>query len=352
MSRLLAIAILVIALLATASPESLPRYGGTVNIETRTEWDNANNPARALVYETLTNVDDAGRIIPPLRLLGVTGGCARHWQFFIRRNVRFHDGTSLTATTVVDALTSHDCDGCPWRAIRALPDSVMIEFSEPRPNFPVELALQRYALVLPNSQNVGTGAFKVTEQRSGVVVLATNDEYWQGRPFLNAVEVTTGRAERDQVMDLEVGRADVIEVGAAQLRRIQQQRVRVTSTRPADLIALRIRTRKPALQDSRGREAIAASIDRNILIQKVIFQGEGEVTGGLLPNWATGYAFLFSATRDMSRAQRLAKEVSQSTPITIAARERPYASVGCRKSRAKSEGCRNQRAVGCFGGSC
>src|SRR3954451_9410897 len=233
MSRFLAIASLVVALLTTASAESRPRYGGELNIETRMEWENVSNPARSLVFETLTTVDDAGRTHPGLATSWEAQADGRRWQFFIRRNVRFHDGTLLMPTTVVDALTSHDCDGCPWRAIRALPDSVMIEFSEPRPNLPAELALPRYALVLSNSQNVGTGAFKVTEQRTGVLVLATNDDYWQGRPFLNSVEVTTGRAERDQALDLEVGRADVIEAGAAQLRRMQQQRVRVTSTRPA-----------------------------------------------------------------------------------------------------------------------
>jgi peptide/nickel transport system substrate-binding protein len=308
MSRLLAIASLVVVLLAMASAESRPRYGGSANIETRMEWDNVTNPARALVYETLTNVDDRGRTHPGLAISWEAQGDGRRWQFFIRRNVRFHDGTSLTPTTVVDSLTAHDCDGCPWRAIRALSDSLVIEFSEPRPNFPSELALPRYSLVLSNSQIVGTGPFKVTEQRPGAVVLAASDDYWQGRPFLNSVEVATGRGERDQAVDFEVGRADVIEVGAAQLRRMQQQRVRVTSTRPADLIVLRIRTLKPALQDSRIREAIAASIDR-ASIQKVILQGEGEVTGSLLPNWATGYAFLFFTTRDLARGQRLTKDV-------------------------------------------
>jgi peptide/nickel transport system substrate-binding protein len=322
MSRLFAIVSLVIALLATASGESRPRYGGNVTIETRMDWDNVGNPARSLVFETLTTVDDAGHTHPTLATSWESQADGRRWQFFIRQSVRFHDGTSLTPTSVVDALTAHDCDGCPWRAIRALPDSVMIEFSEPRPNFPAELGLPRYALVLANAQSVGTGAFKVTEQRPGVVVLATNDDYWQGRPFLNHVEVTTGRTERDQVLDLEVGRADAIEVGAAQLRRMQQQRGRLTSTRPADLIALRIRTLKPALQDPRIREAIAASIDR-ASIQKVILQGEGEATGSLLPNWATGYGFLFSTTRDLPRAQRLTKEAGQATPITISTENDP-----------------------------
>ena len=153
-------------------------------------------------------------------------------------------------------------------------------------------------------------------------MLATSDDYWQGRPFLDSVEVTTGRSEREQVLDFEAGRADLVEVGAALLRRMQQQRVGVTSTRPSDLIALRILTLRPALQDPRIREAIGASVDR-ASIHRVILQGEGEVTGSLLPSWATGYAFLFGATRDLAKAQRLAKESSQSEFVTISAENDP-----------------------------
>jgi peptide/nickel transport system substrate-binding protein len=322
MSRLLAIASLVCALFISANAESRPRYGGSVRIETRLEWESVSNPARALVFETLTTVDDQGRTHPGLATSWESQADGRRWQFYLRRNIRFYDGTMLTPTTVVDALTAHDCDGCPWRAIRALPDSVTIEFSEGRSNFAAELALPRYALMLANSAGIGTGPFKLAEQRAGVVVLASNEEYWQGRPFLDTVEVTTGRSERDQALDLELGRTDLIEVGSAQLRRVQQQKAHLTSTRPADLIALRIRTLRPALQDPRFREAIAASVDRGS-IHKVILQGEGEVTGALLPNWATGYAFLFPSTRELPRAQRLAKDLGPALPITISAENEP-----------------------------
>src|SRR3954451_4830045 len=109
MSRLLAIASLVVAVLTSSSAESRPRYGGTVNVETRMQWDNVSNPARSLVFETLTTVDDAGHIHPALATSWESQADGRHYQLFIRRNVRFHDCTLLMPTTVVDALTSHDC---------------------------------------------------------------------------------------------------------------------------------------------------------------------------------------------------------------------------------------------------
>jgi peptide/nickel transport system substrate-binding protein len=322
MSRLLVLASLVCAFLVSAPAESRPRYGGVVRMETRNDWESVNNPARGLVFETLTMVDESGRTHPALATSWEAQADGRRWQFFIRSNVRFHDGTLLTPTAVVDALTAHDCDGCPWRAIRALPDSVTIEFSETRPNFAAELALPRYALLLANAQGIGTGPFKMGEQRQGLVVLTANDEYWEGRAFPDSVEVITGRAERDQASDLDMGRADLVEIGPAQLRRAQQQKMRLTLTRPADLIALRIRTLKPALQDARLREAIAASVDR-VAIHKVILQGEGEVTGALLPNWASGYAFLFASARDLPKAQRSVKELGQAVPITISAENDP-----------------------------
>ena len=52
------------------------------------------------------------------------------------------------------------------------------------------------------------------------------------------------------------------------------------------------------------RAAIALAVDRSAL-SNVIFQKQGEITASLLPSALTGYAFLFSADRDVNKAHEL-----------------------------------------------
>lgn len=111
------------------------------------------------------------------------------------------------------------------------------------------------------------------------------------------------RAIRDQWLDLSVGRADLVEVPAEQMRQAQQQRLTVLASPAATLLALQI-TDAGALANPMLRAAIALSVDRGSLYN-VIFQKQGEVTASLLPSALSGYAFLFPAERDLNKAHEL-----------------------------------------------
>jgi peptide/nickel transport system substrate-binding protein len=65
----------------------------------------------------------------------------------------------------------------------------------------------------------------------------------------------------------------------------------------------------PAVQ-----EAVALSIDR-AAIQNVLLQREGEVSAALLPQWLSGYSFVFRTARDVSRARQLG---AGATALTLA----------------------------------
>ena len=58
-----------------------------------------------------------------------------------------------------------------------------------------------------------------------MLALAANENCWQGRPFVDAMEIRVHRPVREQWLDLGVGRADIVEVPAEQLRQAQQQRL-------------------------------------------------------------------------------------------------------------------------------
>ena len=64
------------------------------------------------------------------------------------------------------------------------------------------------------------------------------------------------------------------------------------------------------------REAIALTVDRDS-IYNVLLQRHGEPTAGLLPNWITGYSFLFAATPQVARARQLRAEAKQTAALTL-----------------------------------
>jgi hypothetical protein len=145
------------------------------------------------------------------------------------------------------------------------------------------------------------GLFNITRWEAGRrAVYSANDAAPGGRPFIDSVEVELGSPLREQSIVLELGRADLVQLGAAELRRAAPGR-RVWSSLPVRLLALVF---SPRVTDARVRETLALAIDRQS-IHSVLLQRSGEITGALLPQWLSGYAFLFPTSTDIPRARSL-----------------------------------------------
>ena len=136
------------------------------------------------------------------------------------------------------------------------------------------------------------------------MVLLANEDYWGGRPYLDGIQVEMGRSSRERLIDLELDKADLAELGPAEARRAQQEGRRVWTSAPVELLALQFNLSRPETREQRLREAIARSIDR-AAIQKVLLQNYGEPSGAILPEWLSGFAFLFATARDLDRARQL-----------------------------------------------
>jgi hypothetical protein len=171
---------------------------------------------------------------------------------------------------------------------------------------PDEMALPRNAIAVKTAdgQLIGTGPYKVAKWDAGKsLTLAWHEAYWGPQPYLDSIEVRMGRSLRDQALDFDVGQADVIEVSPADVRRLRQRGAIVALTPPLETLALVFDSAHPT--PDAIREALALSIDREA-IHNVILQHTGEIAGCLLPQWVSGYAFLFPVTRDLVRAKQLA----------------------------------------------
>src|ERR1035437_2887282 len=152
--------------------------------------------------------------------------------------------------------------------------------------------------------------FTIARWEAGRLAVYESDENaGGGRPFLGSVEFHLGRALRDQASDLDLGKADVVELGPGELRRQPAGR-RIWSSSPVRVLALVF---APRYEDARVREALALAVDRSA-IHTVLLQRQGEISGALLPQWLSGYAFLFPAAADLGRARQLAPGAR---PITL-----------------------------------
>ena len=314
--RWVAVSSILLAFAVPLLARARPRYGGTLRMQSQAS---AEVVARGLILETLTRVDEAGIAQPLLASRWLSQNDGTRWQFWLRSGIIFHDATPLTPAVVAEALSAVKCDGtCPWRAVRVLGDSVLFEADQPIPDLPSILALDQYAIVR-NAQGtlVGTGPFRIQSATYDTVTLAAFEDAWAGRPFVDAIELRGGRSIRDQLMDLGVGRGDLVEVPAEQMRRAQQERVRVAASRAMEMIAVRAQPRSTAMQDQRTRAALAMTFDRNSLFN-VIFQKQGETSASLLPNWMTGYGFLFQATTNLAKARELKSQSPKVGPIILA----------------------------------
>src|SRR5579864_1770740 len=109
----LAISVLLIGALS-ASADTRPQYGGTLHIGMTTSassLDPAEVPnsvgARnlvALIFDTLVTVDSNGRPQSALAESWQSASGNRGLEFHLRRNVKFHDGSSLTAEIAASSL--------------------------------------------------------------------------------------------------------------------------------------------------------------------------------------------------------------------------------------------------------
>lgn len=324
-AALLAAQMLSAAIAPAAAAASRPRYGGTLRVLLQArvdsldprEWPQdpvalaARERIAALLFERLVRLDEKGLPQPDLALSWESDAARRRWKFRLRPGVRFHDSTPLTPRAVAACLAplAHDL------RILATDDSLLIESSEPQPQLLFRLARWQFAIVrMPEAAAsadplaaipVGTGPFRPAAwQPRQRLELRAFEDHWAGRPFLDAVEIRLGVPLREQSIEFELGRADLIELGPAEWRRASLAGRRVWASAPAELLLLAFLDGGPVAAHPQAREALALSLDR-AAFHTVLLQRQGEPSAALLPQWLSGYAFLFRQQRDVARARAL-----------------------------------------------
>ncbi|MGA8100587.1 MAG: ABC transporter substrate-binding protein [Candidatus Acidiferrales bacterium] len=311
-----------------------PRYGGTLRAEVGTsllsidpafpmdtaDQINVRERLLALVCDRLVTLDEHAQPRPALAISWQAAPGNKLWSLRLRSNVMAQDGAPFTAGDIVPVL---EAANPRWRIAAATnPDestTLNIEVPVADPSLPVELAMPRN-FVFRRSANgtlVGTGPFQVSGWQAGrEAVFRAFDAAWQGRPFVDSIELKMGRPVRDRLIDLETGKADFVDVPPDEARRAADRGARIRASLPDELLSLEFARGPHAAEDPAFRHALALSIDRDALV-KFVLQRQGEAACSPLPQWSSGTAFLFAAAPDPAQTKQLAAQFQNAPALLL-----------------------------------
>ncbi len=262
------------------------------------------------------------------------------WTFYLRKGVKFHDGTELTADAVVFSIKRvMETKGDPsWLVTEIVKDvkavdkyTVRFYLKEPFTPFLSMLSFTVYAPVSPKAVKehatdsdpwavewldkhaVGTGPFKVVEWKEGeYIVLEKFDEYWNKEAAAKADKVVV-RFFKDpttMMLALEKGEIDIAfrHLSVEQLEELKKNPDIVVEEAPSLMIRYLVFNlgNFTELRDVKVRQAIAYAIDRDKIVNEV-FKGAAVKIYSLVPPGLSEYYEPVFKKYDLPRDEALAK---------------------------------------------
>ena len=280
-----------------------------------------NNSMLSHIFEYLVDQDERQRLQPGLaeswKAIDDTT-----WEFKLRRNVKFHDGTPFTADDVLFSFErAPNVEGSPssfgiyakGKTLTKVDDhTVHIKTAAPYPLMPNDVS-QIFIISKKHATGakttdfnsgkaaVGTGPFRYVEYTPGNrIVMQRNESYWGTKPQWARVVFRGIKSDPSRVAALLAGDVDLIdEVPATDMERLKKDpKLTIAQTVSNRIIYLHLdhfrddspfvkakdggAIRNP-LRDRRVRTAVSKMIDRDAIVSRVM-EGQAVKAGQLLPD--------------------------------------------------------------------
>jgi peptide/nickel transport system substrate-binding protein len=251
------------------------------------------------------------------------------WTFKIRQNVKFHNGSPLTADDVVYTYKLHTNPKNGSSALSAfggvlVPDgvtkvdasTVAFHLEAPNGNFPYLTSSDNYnMIILPNNYDpakwqstfVGTGPFVLKTYTPKVGASFTrNEQYWGTKALPAETQFTFYDTQTPQILALSGGTVDVVgQFSVTGGEQLLSGGYNVSKLKSSAHRELSMRCDQAPFTDPRVRQAVALTLDRPGII-KALFKGFAD------PGNDSPFAPVYPST-DTSvtqRAQNVAKAKS------------------------------------------
>jgi peptide/nickel transport system substrate-binding protein len=265
-----------------------------------------------VVYDQTKRLGRMDTIVPELAEKWSWQDNYRNLVFFLRKDVKWHDGQPFTSKDVkftfdtvreaadapaklrinprkewyanVDAVEAPDPHTVVFRLKRPQPSLVAMLASGYSPVIPAHVAVSEH-----RARCIGTGPFKFKEWKRGQTVdLVRNPDYFvKGRPYLDGVRYTVIVERGTRVAALQANQIDVAYPGETTLSIAEQLKGAVPSmvfTETASNVSenLLLNTKKPPFDNVKVRRALSFAIDRRAYTQTV-HRGAAVIGASLAP---------------------------------------------------------------------
>ena len=315
------------------------RGGDSVGLDPALEEDGESFKVCDNIYDTLVQYKDGSTDLEPgLAEKWESSEDGLTWTFFLRKGVKFHDGTPFNADAVLFSLNRqhdkthpfHNVSGSYvyWVAtglaeivdkISAIDDfTIQITLKTAYAPFIYTIAITPFSIVSPTAVKeygdayfnnpVGTGPFKFSRwDKKDKIVLLANDDYWGGRPNLDRVVFRSIPDNAVRLIELQQGGLHAMEFpNPDDLQQIEQDESLKLLTQPGMNIGyLAMNFEKPPLDNQKVRLAINHAIDKATII-KHLYQGLGMPAKNPIPPTLWSYD---DTIQDYEYNPELAKEL-------------------------------------------
>ncbi|PWC18304.1 ABC transporter substrate-binding protein [Brenneria roseae subsp. roseae] len=259
--------------------------------------DDAFKLSRWSMAETLVVLDPLGETQPALatRWQPIDD---RSWRFELRPNVHFHDNTSLTAATVVNALTvaanaapkPRILDGVQMTVVADGDNAVIVSTATADPLLPQRLSSPQLAILsagaygkngVVNPINTGSGPFVLRSVNgTSSATLDRFDGYWGEKAQAGGIDVSFVPDGAARAAALRTGAADIVEaIPVSQAPLLDQTLIHEVPMPRTNTLYLN--TRDGVMADPAMRAAVRDAVNRQQLVDNV-YEKRADVAQGLL----------------------------------------------------------------------
>ena len=284
------------------------RGGDSVGLDPALEVDGESFKVCDNIYDALLQYKrDSTDLEPALATHWESSADGLTWTFYLRKGVKFHDGTPFNAEAVLFSLNRQHDKTHPFHKgsgvynywidtglaqivdkITAVDEfTVQIRLKTAYAPFIYTIAITPFSIVSPTAVQkwgadftnhpVGTGPFKfVRWDRNDKIVLEANETYWGGRPLLDRVIFRSIPDNSVRLIALQDGSLHTMEFpNPDDLQRIRDDARLELITQPGMSIGyLAMNMDKDPFGNLKVRRAINHAINKTVIIEH-LYQGMG-----------------------------------------------------------------------------
>ena len=284
------------------------------------------------IYDNLVEQDAEGNYVEALAEKWDVSKDEKTYTFKLREDVKFHDGTPMTADDVVYSINRTIEKG--WAADM----TSAIDKVEKTDDYTVKLILKKpfgamigslaspYFSIMSKAyaekngedaverKPMGTGAYKFVEWVAGDhITVEANEEYWGGAPAIKTVSFKPITDKNTGLVALQAGETDAfLNVNNSDIETVKSDKnLAFYSTDLAAVLSLNMNIEDEALSDVKVRQAINYAISRENIITGAL-EGNGTPANSAISPTCDGYSDKVTGyDQDVEKAKALLKEAGQ-----------------------------------------